>query len=114
MTTIEISLRDEIAARARSAGLLSDAAIEQLLEDAMRRRAGDALLAVARDLHSAGIEPMSMEEINAEVKAYRAERRARLAGGKRGGIVAALRRSPLVGADLDMSRSREIGRIVDI
>jgi hypothetical protein len=48
MTTIEISLRDEIAARARSAGLLSDAAIEQLLEDAMRRRAGDALLASSR------------------------------------------------------------------
>jgi hypothetical protein len=55
-----------------------------------------------------------MEEINAEVKAYRAERRVRLAGGKRGGIVAALRRSLLVGADLDMSRSREIWRIVDI
>ena len=33
---------------------------------------------------------------------------------KRGGILAALRRSPLVGADLDLTRSREAGRKVDI
>lgn len=32
----------------------------------------------------------------------------------KGGILAALRRSPLVGADLDLSRSREEGRAVDI
>jgi hypothetical protein len=29
---------------------------------------------------------------------------------KKGGILAALRRSPLVGADLDLARSREGGR----
>jgi hypothetical protein len=33
---------------------------------------------------------------------------------KTGGILAALRRSPLVGADLDLSRSREDGRKVDL
>jgi hypothetical protein len=33
---------------------------------------------------------------------------------KKGGILAALRRSPLVGADLDLSRPREEGRAVDI
>lgn len=33
---------------------------------------------------------------------------------KKGGILAALRRSPLVGADLDLSRSREEGRTVEI
>ena len=32
----------------------------------------------------------------------------------KGGILAALRRSPLVGADLDLSRPREEGRRVDI
>ena len=31
-----------------------------------------------------------------------------------GGILAALRRSPLVGADLDLSRPREEGRKVDL
>lgn len=33
---------------------------------------------------------------------------------KKGGILAALRRSPLVGADLDATRSREEGREVKI
>jgi hypothetical protein len=33
---------------------------------------------------------------------------------KRGGILAALRRSPLVGADLDLSRERVVGRRVDL
>lgn len=32
---------------------------------------------------------------------------------KKGGILAALRRSPLVGANLDLTRSREEGREVD-
>ena len=38
-----------------------------------------------------------------------------LAGGppRKGGILAALRRSPMVGADLDFTRSREEGREVD-
>jgi hypothetical protein len=33
---------------------------------------------------------------------------------KKGGILAALRRSPLVGADLDLTRSQETGRKVDL
>lgn len=33
---------------------------------------------------------------------------------KKGGILAALRRSPLVGAGLDLRRSREAGRKVDL
>jgi hypothetical protein len=33
---------------------------------------------------------------------------------RKGGILAALRRSPLVGADLDLARSLEAGRKVDL
>ena len=33
---------------------------------------------------------------------------------RKGGILAALRRSPLVGADFDLTRSREEGRKVDL
>jgi hypothetical protein len=33
---------------------------------------------------------------------------------KKGGILAALRRSPLVGAELDLTRSRDSGRKVDL
>ncbi len=35
-------------------------------------------------------------------------------GSTKGGILAALRRSPLVGADLDLKRYREEGREIDI
>jgi hypothetical protein len=45
---------------------------------AKKRAALDRLLAIAPAVEAAGVEPMSMEEINAEVKAARAERRARL------------------------------------
>lgn len=77
MTELVIHLPDELAQRARNSGLLSDDAIRVLLEDALRRQAGRRLLEVARSLHAADIPLMSMEEIDAEVKAARAERRAR-------------------------------------
>jgi hypothetical protein len=72
-----IRLPDDLAQRARDAGLLSDHAIQQLLEDAMRRQAGRRLLEVARHIRAAAIEPMSMDEINEEVEAARAVRRVR-------------------------------------
>ena len=75
MTELVVKLPDELAQRARTAGLLSDSAIQRLLEDAMRREAGRKLLAVAERVQAAGIAPMSDEEIVAEVKAVRAERR---------------------------------------
>lgn len=79
-TTVEFTLPDALAQRARSEGLLSDSAMEQLLEEAMRRAAGRRLLAAALRIQAAGIEPMSEEEIEAEIRAARAERRARQAG----------------------------------
>ena len=75
MTEWVVKLPDELAQRARTAGLLSDSAIQRLLEDAIRREAGRKLLAVAERVQAAGIAPMSDEEIVAEVKAVRAERR---------------------------------------
>ena len=50
------------------------ALFEKLIADALRRKAWDRLLSVADRVSDAGIPPMSMEEINAEIKAYRAER----------------------------------------
>jgi hypothetical protein len=75
MTTVQIDLPDALEQRARSLGLLSDSAVQKLLEDAMRRQAGFRLMQTLEPLHSAGIEPMSDEEINAEIRAVRAERR---------------------------------------
>lgn len=81
MTELVVNLPDDLAQRAKDAGLLTDSAIQRLLEEAMRRDAGRRLMQVAERLHAAGIEPMSDEEIVAEVKAARAERRAREAQG---------------------------------
>lgn len=81
MARIQIDLPDATAQAARDAGLLTPEALLRLLSDALRRRqAADALLSVADRVASAGIPPMTMEEINAEVKTARAERRKRAGG----------------------------------
>jgi hypothetical protein len=78
MTTIQIELPEATAKAARDAGLLTPQALDRLLTDALKRQqAADSLLSIADRVAAAGIEPMSMEEINAEVKAARAERRQR-------------------------------------
>lgn len=51
--------------------------VDFLAAKSRRRSALDRLLAIAPALEAAGIEPMSEEEIDAEVKAVRAARRAR-------------------------------------
>lgn len=81
MTTIQIELPDATEKAAREAGLLTPVALDRLLTDALeRRQAADSLLAIADRVAAAGIEPMSMKDINAEVKAARAERRQRASG----------------------------------
>lgn len=78
VTKIEIELPEATAEAARNAGLLTSEALGRLLTDAIRRRqAADSLLSIAERIQAAGIPPMSMDEIDAEVKAYRAERRHR-------------------------------------
>ena len=75
MTKIEIEVPEATASAAREAGLLTTEALDRLLTDAIkRRRTADSLLSIADRVAAAGIEPMSMEEIDAEVKAVRAER----------------------------------------
>jgi hypothetical protein len=82
MTKIQIELPEATAKAARDAGLLTSQALERLLTDAIRRRqAADSLLTIADRVAEAGVAPMPMEQINAEVKAARAERRRR-AGGR--------------------------------
>lgn len=81
MTTIQIELPDATAQAARAAGLLTPQALDRLLTEAIRRQqAMDALLSIADRVVEAGIEPMSMDEINAEVQAVRADRQQQRAG----------------------------------
>lgn len=79
MTTLTIELPDNVAREARDAGLLTPEALAQLLKEAVRRQAGRRLMDVAKGIQAANIPPMSEEEIVAEVKVARAERRARQA-----------------------------------
>lgn len=51
--------------------------VDFLTAKAKKQAALDRLLAIAPALAAAGVEPLTEEEINAEIKAARAERRAR-------------------------------------
>ena len=76
MTKIQIDLPEATVRAAREAGLLTTQSLDRLLTDALRRRqAADGLLSIADRVAAEKIEAISMQEIDAEVKASRAERR---------------------------------------
>jgi hypothetical protein len=81
MKMIQIELPDATAQAARDAGLLTPQALDRLLIDAIKRQqAADSLLSIADRVAAASIAPMSMDEITAEVKAAREERKQRARG----------------------------------
>lgn len=76
MTNITVSLPDELAQQAQSAGLLLPDAIERLLREAMKKRQVDQLFATMDKL--AQVKPALTEaEIDAEIEAARADRARR-------------------------------------
>lgn len=77
MTELTVNLPDDLARKAQEAGLLTQQGIERVLREALRREAGRQLLEISKRLQAADIPPVSMEEIQAEVDAVRAERRAK-------------------------------------
>lgn len=78
MAKIQIELPDETAKAARDAGLLTSQTLNQLLRDAMKRQqAADILLSIAERIQDPDAQPMSMDEIDLEVKAVRTERKKR-------------------------------------
>jgi hypothetical protein len=78
MTTVQITLPDQLAQEAQSAGLLSPARMERLLRDQLKAQRVDELFG-AMDRMAAIDEPavMSPEEVAREIAAMRAERRAK-------------------------------------
>jgi len=79
MTTVEITLPDQLAEEARSAGLLSGPELEKWLRDQLRVQRKRQLFEAMDDRMSAVDEPAAMtpEEVADEIAAMRAERRAR-------------------------------------
>lgn len=80
--TVEQSLMSKIKALSPQQLAEVEDFVEFLAAKSAKRAAFDRLLAIAPALEAAGVEPMSEDEIAAEVRASRverAERRARLA-----------------------------------
>lgn len=80
MTTVRIELPDELAQEAASAGLLSAEAMEAMLREQLRRRAGQTLQAMWQRGPQEALAPEIEQEIVDEVRKARAERRLRGAG----------------------------------
>ena len=80
MTTVQITLPDQLALEAQRAGLLSPARLERWLRDQLKAQRVDELFA-AMDRMAVVEEPaaMSPEEVAAEIATMRAERRAKSA-----------------------------------
>ncbi len=76
---VTFNLSDEIVQKARAAGLLNADRVEDLLRRELDRQAKvDRFFDAADRLAVLNAEqPMTMEEIQAEIDAYRAEKRAR-------------------------------------
>jgi hypothetical protein len=75
MTTLTIDLPDNLAEEASQAGLLTPNAIESILRETLRNRAVNGLFTAANKLATANFPPMTMEEIQEEVNAVRAQRK---------------------------------------
>lgn len=73
---LELELPDNLAEQAREAGLLTSEALEQMLRNAMQKRAVDRFLSVADRVAEADIRELSSEEIEREIDAYRNEQRS--------------------------------------
>jgi hypothetical protein len=80
MTTVQIDLPDELARDAQAAGLLTSEALEQILREQLRKRAGAELRALWDRMPAEELTPEIEQEIVEEVRAVRAERRKRGAG----------------------------------
>ena len=83
MTTLQVKLElpDPLAAEAQAAGLLAPEQLERMLREALRARRVEKLAAAREVLMANPLPPMTPEELQAEIDAYRAE--VRRAAGTR-------------------------------
>lgn len=75
MTTfqVKVELPDPLAAEAQAAGLLVPEQLERMLREALRAKRVEKLAAAREVLAANPPPPMTPEEIQAEIDAYRAE-----------------------------------------
>jgi hypothetical protein len=75
MTTLTIELPEALAKEAEQAGLLTQQALELMLRERLRKQRIGELRDAVEQMASDGGKPLTMEEIEAEIQAYREERR---------------------------------------
>ena len=79
--TLHLDLPDALVSEARASGLLESQRLGELLNEELRReRARKDLGRMLEELHSLPGEPMTTEEIQAEIDVVRAARRQRESG----------------------------------
>jgi hypothetical protein len=77
MTTIQITLPDELAQEAEQAGLLSQESLEKTLRQQLKSKSFDQLAAMMDRISAVNDLPyMSPEEVAEEIRIMRAEKRA--------------------------------------
>lgn len=81
MTTLELKLTlpDRLAQDAERMGLLNPDSLQSLLREALRSRRLAQLAEARERVAAAGIPPLSLDEIQDEVDAYRNEQRKQTA-----------------------------------
>jgi hypothetical protein len=76
MLEVRLTLPDNLAREAQAEGLLTPETLERLLREEVRRRRVDELFEAADRLAALKTPPLTDAEIEAEIQAARAERRA--------------------------------------
>ncbi len=77
MTEVIMTIPDNLAQEARAAGLLTPQALEAMLRETLRKQRVDELFTAMGKMAAVDVPPMTEAEIQAEIEAARAERRAR-------------------------------------
>jgi len=75
MTTVQITLPDALVQEAAQAGLLAPGKIEALLRQRLRTERIAGMQAARARLAAEPLAPMTPQEIQAEIAAYRADQR---------------------------------------
>lgn len=79
---LKVDLSETLAQEAKSKGLLESPAVERMLRAELKRSRVDQLFAAADRLAAQNLPPMTEAEVEAEIQAARAQRRASDANGR--------------------------------
>jgi hypothetical protein len=74
MTTVQITIPDALAKEAAAEGLLAPGSIEAILRERLAAARVAKMQATRQKLSATATPPMTAEEIEGEIQAYRAER----------------------------------------